>query len=210
MKKIALEEHFWIEGFPHTGKVAADLFEPWFLRLIDERLGEFSDLRIAAMDAAGIDVSVLSLISPGVQIERDNAKAVSAAQRVNDFLVAEIAKHPTRYAGFAHLPMQEPRAAVSELERCITTLGFKGALINGHTNGVYLDDARYLPFWERVAALAVPVYIHPVHMVMRPPVFDGYPGLAASICGRAGETGTEARRLILGALFVRVRFTKIT
>jgi len=61
-----------------------------------------------------------------VQIERDAAKAVSAAQRANDFLAAETAKRPTRYAGFAHLPMQEPRAAVSELERCITTLGFKG------------------------------------------------------------------------------------
>jgi 2,3-dihydroxybenzoate decarboxylase len=113
MKKIALEEHFWTEGFPHTGKVGADLFEPRFLRLIDERLGEFSALRIAAMDAAGIDVSVLSLISPGVQIERDTAKAVSAAQKANDFLAAEIAKHPARYAGFAHLPMQEPRAAIS-------------------------------------------------------------------------------------------------
>jgi len=63
-EKIALEEHFWTEGFPHTGKAGADLFDPWFLRLVDERLGELSELRIAAMDAAGIDVSVLSLISP--------------------------------------------------------------------------------------------------------------------------------------------------
>jgi 2,3-dihydroxybenzoate decarboxylase len=203
MKKIALEEHFWTEGFPHTGKAGADLFEPWFLRLIDERLGELSEPRIAAMDAAGIDISVLSLISPGVQIERDTAKAVSAAQRANDFLAAEIAKHPTRYAGFAHLPMQEPRAATRELERCITTLGFKGALINGHSNGVYLDDAGYLPFWERVAALAVPVYIHPVHMVVRPPVFDDYPGLAASIWGWTAETGGHALRLILSGLFDR-------
>src|SRR6266850_3532346 len=85
MKKIALEEHFWTEGFPHTGKAGADLFEPWFLRLIDERLGELSELRIAAMDAAGIDVSVLSLISPGVQIERDAARAVSAAQKSQRF-----------------------------------------------------------------------------------------------------------------------------
>src|SRR5206468_10008101 len=132
MKKIALEEHFWTEGFPNLGKSNADLFEPSFRRLIDERLGEFSELRIAAMDAAGIAVSVLSLVSPGVQIERDPAKAVSAAQRVNDFLAAEIAEHPTRYAGFAHLPMQAPDVVARELERCITTLGFKGALINGH------------------------------------------------------------------------------
>jgi 2,3-dihydroxybenzoate decarboxylase len=204
MKKIALEEHFWTEGFPHTGKVGAELFEPWFLRLLDERLPEFSELRIAAMDAAGIAVSVLSLVSPGVQVERDHAKAVSAASRVNDVLAAEIAKHPTRYAGFAHLPMQEPDAAVRELERCVKTLGFKGALINGHSNGVYLDDARYLPFWEHVAALAVPVYIHPVHMAVRPPVLDDYPGLAASIWGWTAETGGHALRLILSGLFDRL------
>ena len=113
MKKIALEEHFWTDGFPHTGKVGADLFEPWFLRAIAAALPDFSELRIAAMDKAGIDISVLSLVSPGVQVERDNAKAVSDAHRVNDFLAGEIAKHPTRYAGFAHLPMQEPDAAAS-------------------------------------------------------------------------------------------------
>jgi 2,3-dihydroxybenzoate decarboxylase len=209
MKKIALEEHFWTEGFPHTGKVAADLFEPWFLRHIDERLGEFSELRIAAMDAAGIDVSVLSLVSPGVQIERDPAKAVSAAARANDVLAGEIAKHPTRYAGFAHLPMQEPGGAARELERCVGTLGFKGALINGHSNGIYLDEARYIPFWERVAALDVPVYIHPVHMAARAPVLDDYPGLAASLWGWTTETGGHALRLILSGLFDRLPMLNI-
>lgn len=203
MKKIALEEHFWTEGFPHVGRIAADLFEPWFQRLIVAGLSDFSELRLAAMDRAGIEVSVLSLISPGVQVERDHAKAVSAAARVNDFLAAEIEKHPTRYAGFAHLPMQEPTAAANELERCVRQLGFKGALINGHTNGVYLDDAKYLPFWERVQALAVPIYIHPVHMPVRPPVFEDYPGLAASMWGWTAETGGHALRLILSGLFDR-------
>src|SRR5258708_27737800 len=100
--------------------------------------------------------------------------------------------------------MQEPIAAARELERCITTLGFKGALINGHSNGVYLDDARYLPFWERVAALAVPVYIHPAHMAVRPPVFDDYPGLAASIWGWTAETGGHSRpRLLHGLVYAR-------
>src|SRR5262249_43113082 len=115
MRKIALEEHFWTEGFPHTGKLGADLFQPAFLRVIDERFAEFAELRLAAMDEAGIEISVLSLISPGVQTERDRAKAVSEAQRANDFLSSAIAKHPTRYAGFAHLPMQEPLAAAAEL-----------------------------------------------------------------------------------------------
>jgi 2,3-dihydroxybenzoate decarboxylase len=203
MKKIALEEHFWTDGFPHTGKLGANLFQPWFLRAMEERFAEFAELRLAAMDAAEIDISVLSLISPGVQVERDPAKAVSETKRANDFLAAEIAKHPTRYAGFAHLPMQEPAAAAAELERCVRKLSFKGALINGHTNGVYLDDARYLPFWERVQALAVPIYIHPVHMPVRPSVLADYPGLAASMWGWTAETGGHALRLVLSGLFDR-------
>src|SRR5262245_5417946 len=139
MKKIALEEHFWTDGFPHTGRLGADLFQPSFLRAIDAAFADFAELRLAAMDKAGIDVSVLSLISPGVQAERDAGKAVSEARRANDFLAHEIARHPQRYAGFAHLPMQEPDAAAAELERCVSELDFRGALINGHTNGVYLD-----------------------------------------------------------------------
>src|SRR5262245_4502215 len=203
MKKIALEEHFWAEGFPHTGKLGAELFQPWFLHSIAERFDEFSQLRLAAMDKAGIDVSVLSLISPGVQAERDHDKAVREAARANDVLAGVIAKYPTRYAGFAHLPMQETGAAAAELARCVSELGFKGALINGHSNGVYLDDARYLPFWERVAALAVPIYLHPVHMAVRPPVLADYPGLAASLWGWTAETGGHALRLVLSGLFDR-------
>jgi 2,3-dihydroxybenzoate decarboxylase len=209
MKKIALEEHFWIDGFPHTGKVGERLFQPEFLRSIDAAMPDFAELRIAAMDKAGIEISVLSLISPGVQVERDHAKAVSEARRANDVLAGEITKHPTRYAGFAHLAMQEPEAAANELERCVRQLGFKGALINGHTNGVYLDDARYVTFWEHVQALDVPIYLHPGHMPVRPPVFEGYPGLAASIWGWTAETGGHALRLVLSGLFDRYPGLKI-
>jgi len=126
MKKIALEEHFWTEGFPHTGKLGADVFQPSFLRAIDAAFADFAELRLAAMDQAGIDVSVLSLISPGVQGECDHGKAMREARRANDFLAAEIARHPTRYAGFAHLPMQEADAADAELERCVNELGLQG------------------------------------------------------------------------------------
>jgi 2,3-dihydroxybenzoate decarboxylase len=134
---------------------------------------------------------------------------VSEAKRANDGLAAEVARHPTRYAGFAHLPMQDPGAAANELERCVRQLGFKGALINGHTNGVYLDDPAYLGFWERVQDLDVPIYLHPVQMAMRPPVFDGYPGLAASIWGWTAETGGHALRLVLSGLFDRCPRLKI-
>lgn len=209
MKKIALEEHFWIEGFPHTGQLGARLFQPEFLRRIDAAMPDFSALRLAEMDRAGIDIAVLSLISPGVQAEPDHARAVSEARRANDRLAAEVARQPARYRGFAHLAMQEPEAAAGELERCVRELGFKGALINGHTNGVYLDDARYLPFWERVQALDVPIYLHPAHMPVRPPVLEDYPGLAASIWGWTAETGGHALRLVLSGLFDRYPNLKI-
>jgi 2,3-dihydroxybenzoate decarboxylase len=209
MKKIALEEHFWTEGFPHTGKVGAALFQPEFLRSIDAGMPDFSDLRIAAMDRAGIEISVLSLISPGVQAEPDHAKATSEAKRVNDCLAAEIAKRPKRFAGFAHLAMQEPKAAADELERCVRQLGFKGALVNGHTHSVYLDDPRYFDFWERVQDLDIPLYLHPVHMPVRPPVMADYPGLAASIWGWMAETGGHALRLVLSGLFDRYPGLKV-
>jgi 2,3-dihydroxybenzoate decarboxylase len=105
--------------------------------------------------------------------------------------------------------MQEPAAAASELERCVQRLGFKGALINGHTNGVYLDDARYLAFWERVQELDVPIYLHPVHMPVRPPVLEDYPGMAASIWGWTAETGGHALRLVLSGLFDRYPRLKV-
>jgi len=85
----------------------------------------------------------------------------------------------------------------------VKELGFKGALINGHTRGVYLDDERCLPFWERVAALDVPIYLHPANPMMIPAAFEGYPGLAQAIFGWAAETGGHALRLVLSGLFDR-------
>jgi 2,3-dihydroxybenzoate decarboxylase len=209
VKKIALEEHFWIDGFPHTARTGATLFEPWFIDSITAQLPDFSELRIQAMDKAGIDVAVLSLVSPGIQTERDGARAVTEARRANDALAAEIQKSPRRFAGFAHLAMQDPTAAAAELERSVRHLGFKGALINGHTNGEYLDDEKYLPFWETVQDLDIPIYLHPAHMPVRPVVFEGYPALDAAMWGWTAETGGHALRLVLSGLFDRLPKLKV-
>ena len=96
-------------------------------------------MRLAAIDDAGIDVAVLSVTTPGVQVEPDTSLAIRHAKIANDFLAREIQRHPKRYIGFAHLPLQDANAAADELERCINQLEFKGAMINGHTNGRYLD-----------------------------------------------------------------------
>lgn len=146
---------------------------------------------------------MLSLFQPGIQGERDTATAIRKAKTVNDTLAERNARHSARFRGFAAVPMQDPREAADELERAVTQLGFKGALINGHTRGVYLDDTSCLPFWERVAALDVPVYLHPANPMTIPAAFEGYPGLAQAIFGWAAETGGHALRLVLCGLFDR-------
>ena len=146
---------------------------------------------------------MLSLFQPGIRGEGDTATAIRKAKTVNDTLAERNARHSARFRGFAAVPMQDPRAAADELERAVTQLGFKGALINGHTRGVYLDDTSCLPFWERVAALDVPVYLHPANPMTIPAAFEGYPGLAQAIFGWAAETGGHALRLVLCGLFDR-------
>src|SRR5439155_18913898 len=102
---------------------------------------------------------------PGVQIEHDTATAVRNAREANDFLAREIEKRPDRYSGFAHLPMQDAKAAADELERCVSELKFCGAMINGQTNGQYLDHPDLNPFWERAEALGTTIYLHPIDPV---------------------------------------------
>ena len=161
MKKIALEEHFTRPGFSEYAYGPHASLTPEFIGVFEERLMEFDSMRLAAMDKAGIELAVLSITSPGVQAEADANTAIRPAREANDFLTSVIQKHPTRYAGFAHLPMQDAKAAADELARCVTQLGFKGAMINGHTKGHYLDEPMYYPFWERVQELDLPIYLHP-------------------------------------------------
>ena len=153
MRKIALEEHFLSPGFedywlPTMGGVDQKAVSGLLARLKD-----FGDTRVAAMDSAGIARAVLSISGPGVQVERDAATARRRAAEANDFLAGEVAKRPDRYSGFGHLPMQDAHAAADELERCVRDLKFCGAMINGHTNGEYLDHPSLHPFWERAEAL---------------------------------------------------------
>ena len=202
-RKIALEEHFLGEGFANIKGAEGGGAAAAFRRQAAERLPEIDALRLEAMDKAGIDIAVLSLFQPGIQGEPDTATAARKAKTVNDGLAKRIARHPTRFRGFAAVPMQDPREAADELERAVRELGFKGALINGHTRGVYLDDASCLPFWERAAALDVPVYLHPANPMTIPAAFEGYPGLAQAIFGWAAETGGHALRLVLSGLFDR-------
>lgn len=202
---IALEEAFL---HPRLREV----YPPAYIKLLDLVKGNLTDVgpdRIRRMDAAGIDLQVLSHVQPGVQtLDRDTA--IRLSKEVNDWLAGVIKEYPTRFAGFAMLPTQSPTAAADELERTIMQLGFKGALINGHTHGRYLDDDSFSPVLERAQALDVPIYIHPAD----PPqaIVNTYyrdcPAMMQS-WGWQVETGTHLLRLISTGVFDRYPRLKI-
>jgi predicted TIM-barrel fold metal-dependent hydrolase len=126
--------------------------------------------RLKEMDEAGIDVQILSHGAPSAQ-KLSGVEAVDVTRCVNDRLHAVVAANPTRFAAFAALPTSDPKAAAEELERT-TKLGFKGAMIHGLANDVFLDDKRFWPIFERAQALDVPLYLHP--SVPLPAVMDAY------------------------------------
>ncbi len=209
MRKIALEEHFLSPGFedywlPTMGNVDQKAVSGLLARLKD-----FGDMRVAGMDSGGIARAVLSISGPGVQAERDAATARRRAAEANDFLAGEVAKRRDRYSGFGHLPMQDGRAAADELERCIRDLKFCGAMINGHTNGQYLDHPSLFPFWERAEAIGAVVYIHPTDPVSPSPALAGVEGLRRATWEWGFETGSHALRLVFSGLFDRFPRAKV-
>ena len=221
LAKIAIEEHFNFLTRP-AGDGGVDLqaivqsmdYNREWSRIVGERLADFTGERIAAMDASGVTMAILSHTVPGVQGLLDGPSAVTAAREINDFLAAEvIAARPDRFAGFASIPLQDPTEAPRELERAVTTLGFKGAMINGYSNlgdagtGEYLDAPKFLPFWEAAAALEVPVYLHP-RPALDGRIFEGHQELIGATWGFAPETATHALRLVYSGLFDR--FPRLT
>ena len=203
VQKIALEEHFLCPGFiEYWNPTAADLPAARRERAL-ARLTDFGETRLAAMDAAGIARAVLAIAGPGVQAERDSAAAIGNAHAANDFLARQIQKRPDRYSGFAHLPMQDAKAAADELERCMRELKFYGAMINGHTNGQYLDHPSLAPFWERAEILGALIYLHPADPVVPAPALEGHKGLRRATWEWTFETGSHALRLIFAGVFDR-------
>ncbi len=209
VKKIALEEHFLCPGFEEYWKSTVGDVDPKILTQVVSRLSDFGELRLNSMDAAGIERAVLSIAGPGVQAEIDARIATRRARDANDFLAREIQRRPNRYSGFAHLPMQDASAAANELERCMKELKFAGAMINGHTNGQYLDHPSLHPFWERAQALNAAIYIHPTDPVTPSAALEGHKGLRRATWEWTFETGSHALRLVFGGTFDRFPRAKL-
>lgn len=185
----SLMSYFLFNASPRTNDIVA-------------RLQDLGARRLADMDAAGIDKQVISLTAPGVQIF-DAATATRLTESYNDELAEAVRRHPNRFAGLAAVAPQDPAHAARELERAVQRLGLKGAIINSHTQGEYLDDTKFWPIFEAAEALGVPVYIHPQTppRSMIGPLLES--GLDGAVYGFAVETGMHLLRLIMSGVFDR-------
>jgi predicted TIM-barrel fold metal-dependent hydrolase len=199
---IAIEEHYWDAELAkhYTGLEAGRAGDT------ETRLYDLGALRLKEMDQAGIDIQVLSHGAPSTQkLAPDIAVALTA--QVNDRLAKAIEANPKRFAAFAALPTAHPQAAADELERAVTKLGFKGAMLHGMTNGEFLDGQKYWPIYERAERLDVSVYFHPA--LPHPKVTEIYvqdyvkdfPLVARPAWGFTVETATQAIRLVLSGVF---------
>jgi len=207
---IALEEHYWdpdlVALFPgREGKRVSD---------VERRLLDMGELRLREMDEAGIDIQVLSHGAPGTQ--KLNAEvATLMARQTNDRLAAFIQANPKRFAGLGLLPTPDPKAGADELERIVTRLDLKGAMVHGLTNGKFLDEKQFWPIFERAQALDVPLYMHP--SFPNPAVIDAYykdyaaayPELIGPALGFTVEAATQAVRLVLSGVFGKYPKLKI-
>lgn len=181
---------------------------------VREQLFDLGELRLRDMDAAGIDVQVLSHCPPGAQVFPAETGA-EMARGVNDRLHDVVRAEPNRFAAFATLPTRNPQASADELARCVEDLGFRGAMVHGLTDETFIDDRRFWPIFERAAALDVPVYVHPgfphpgVVKAYYGDYAEKYPGIMTAAWGFTVEIATSALRLVLSGVFAEYPNLKI-
>src|SRR5262249_5662380 len=172
------------------------------------KLNDIDAMRIADMDENGVDVEVLSLTAPGVQMF-DADTATDLARLANDRLAEAIARHPTRFVGLASFAPQSPKRAVKEMERAVRDLKLNGFVVNSHTNNEYLDHPKFWPILEAAEALDRVLYIHPRA------ASDGFAGplrdygMDTACWGYGMETGTHAVRILLSGVLDRFPRLKI-
>ena len=214
MKTIGTEEHFvtdevvaaWSRLDPDAHDDAQASVPPGEM---GERLREVGERRIAEMDAAGLDIQVISLTAPGLHsLPADDATRLQA--ETNDHIAELVGAHPDRFQGFATLAMPAPAAAAGELERAVTKLGLNGALLFGRTGERNLDHPDNWPIFEAAASLRAPLYIHPQlpQPRVRAAMYSGFDeaidnAFASFGIGWHYETGVQFLRLALAGVLDR-------
>ncbi|MEX2525844.1 MAG: amidohydrolase family protein [Gammaproteobacteria bacterium] len=190
-----------LEGFYMTSQAERP-------KQIKRRLQDLGEGRIADMDAAGVDMQILALTAPGVQVF-DPATGTSLAADSNDRLTEAIRTYPDRFAGLAAAAPQDPKNAAKEIERGVKKLGLKGVIINSHIQGEYLSDKKFWDIFEAAEALDVPIYLHPntPPAAMIGPMLES--GLDGAIFGFGVETGMHMLKIIVSGAFDRFPNLKI-
>lgn len=207
---ISLEEHFFSAAMlasPTAAKYSEQFKHILGLR---EKLADVGPIRISSMDANNISFQIVSH-APG-------SLSATECRSANDQLSHFLKQNPDRFAGFAVLPVDDPAACAEELSRCITELGFVGALIDNHSSkGTYYDEAEYLPLFQTAAELSVPIYLHPTWPTtsMLSTLYTGnFPmsatqSISASAFGWHSDVATHILRLFACGLFDRVPNLKL-
>lgn len=170
---------------------------------IMDRLVDLGAQRLRHMDETGIDKAILALTSPGVQPMLDVEEAKGIASRANDSLAEACQAHPDRFVGMTAVAPQDPEWSAAEIRRGARELGFRGVQINSHTQGHYLDEARFDPIFRALADVRQPLYIHPATLPdsMMGGMIEA--GLDGAIFGFGVEASYHLLRLVTTGIFDR-------
>ena len=227
MKIIDLEAHFFTQDYvnylrkrndPPREEITEKNLLVWYSGgicsprsfVLEDKLLDVGESRILEMDKAGVTFQVLSLANPGVE-QFEPADGTAMARSTNDELAEALKKYPDRYLGLAAIGTQEPENAAGELERAVNVLGFKGAKINSHSRGEYLDKSKFWAIFEAAEALDVPIYLHP--NIPSPALMAAFADydwpMAGPPFGFGIETSVHVMRLIYSGLFDRFPKLKI-
>ncbi len=226
MKLIAIEEHYMSQAVNEQYmQVMTKIVSPAERArleglqtfLANSSISDLAEIRIATMDKQGVDLQVISYGNNSPQDLPSDA-AVPLCRQANDELATAIRQHPTRFAGYAALPMGNPQAAADELSRAANELGFKGASLNGNYNGRFFDEPEFFPIFQRAADLDVPIYFHPGFPNEK--VADYYyqgeniPAAVSAVFGSYGygwhvDVGIHMMRMILSGIFDKLPSLKL-
>ncbi|WP_158795336.1 amidohydrolase family protein [Pedobacter sp. L105] len=219
MRIVTLEEHLTFPELtaliPKEAMAVHTIDQSPMIKVVAPKLADITGERLSSMDASGITVQVLSVAGPGADL-LSKEEGPAFAKQYNDTIAERIAVHPNRFTAFAHLPMTAPEAAADELERTVNAYQFQGALINGMTDGEFLDHPKFAPVLQRAERLGVPIYLHPglPPKAVVEAYYEGLPKHAGQLLSIAGwgwhsETAVHLLRLIVSGTLDRYPKLKV-